>query len=127
MFSKWFFARGLFPLGEKFRRVHHDEATEAREFLINEIQTYRKAIGRGIIAEFSSVNYDKYVSFARLGDGSLGGKARGLAFLNKLIDKYSLSFAYPGINISIPRTIVITTDYFDQFIMENGLQYVIDS
>ena len=127
MFSKWFFARGLFPLGEKFRRVHHDEASEAREFLINEIQTYRKAIGRGIIAEFSSVNYDKYVSFARLGDGSLGGKARGLAFLNKLIDKYSLSFAYPGINISIPRTIVITTDYFDQFIMENGLQYVIDS
>ncbi|MCI7635738.1 MAG: PEP/pyruvate-binding domain-containing protein [Bacteroidales bacterium] len=127
MFSKWFFARGLFLLGEKFKSVHHEIASEAREFLINEIRNYRKAIGRGIIAEFSPENYDKYVSFARLGDGSLGGKARGLAFLNKLIDKYSLSNAYPGISISIPRTVVITTEYFDQFIMENGLQYVIDS
>ncbi|MDD6253744.1 MAG: PEP/pyruvate-binding domain-containing protein [Bacteroidales bacterium] len=127
MFSKWFFARGLFTLAEKFKLVHHDNATEARDFLTREVQAYHKAMGRGIIAEFSAGNYDRYISFARIGNGSLGGKARGLAFLNKLIDKYSLSAEYKGISISIPRTVVITTDYFDEFIMENGLQYVIDS
>ena len=127
MFSKWFFARGLFTLANKFRLEHHENAQEAREFLINEVQAYHKAMGRGIIAEFSKENYDRYISFARMGDGSLGGKARGIAFLNKLIEKYSLTNRYEGVSISIPRSIVITTDCFDDFIRENGLQYVIDS
>ncbi len=127
MFSKWFFARGLFTLANKFRLEHHDDASEARDFLVKEVQAYHKAMGRGIIAKFSAENYDRYISFARLGDGSLGGKARGIAFMNKLIEKYSLSDKYTDINISIPRSIVVTTDYFDEFILENGLQYVIDS
>lgn len=127
MFSKWFFARGLFELGNVFRSEHHEKASEAREFLIREVKAYHKAMGRGIIAEFSPLNYERSVSFARLGDGSMGGKARGLAFLNKLIDKYSLSDKYSETEISIPRSIVITTDFFDSFILENGLQYVIDS
>lgn len=127
MFSKWFFARGLFTLANKFRLEHHDDASEAREFLIKEVQAYHKAMGRGIIAEFSNGNYDRYISFARMGDGSLGGKARGLAFLNRLIEKHSLIDRYENISISIPRSIVISTEYFDEFILENGLQYVIDS
>ena len=127
MFSKWFFARGLFTLANKFRLEHHDDASEAREFLIKEVQAYHKAMGRGIIAEFSNDNYDRYISFARIGDGSLGGKARGLAFLNRLIEKHSLTDRYENISISIPRSIVISTEYFDEFILENGLQYVIDS
>ena len=127
MFSKWFFARGLFTLANKFRLEHHDDASEAREFLIKEVQAYHKAMGRGIIAEFSNGNYDRYISFARMGDGSLGGKARGLAFLNRLIEKHSLTDRYYNISISIPRSIVISTEYFDEFILENGLQYVIDS
>ncbi len=127
MFSKWFFARGLFTLANIFRLEHHDNAAEAREFLIKEVQAYHKAMGRGIIAEFSPENYDRYISFARIGNGSLGGKARGVAFLNKLIDKYSLNDKYRDMSISIPQSIVITTEYFDQFILENGLQYVIDS
>lgn len=127
MFSKWFFARGLFSLANKFRMEHHEDAEEARAFLIKEVQAYHKAMGRGIIAEFSPENYDRYISFARMGDGSLGGKARGIAFLNKLIEKYALTDRYPGIGISIPRSIVITTEFFDEFILENGLQYVIDS
>lgn len=127
MFSKWFFARGLFTLANKFKIEHHVDAGEAREFIIKEIQAYHKAMGRGIIAEFSKDNYDKYISFARMGDGSLGGKARGIAFLNKLIEKYTLTQKYNDIDISIPRSVVITTEYFDQFILENGLQYVIDS
>ncbi len=127
MFSKWFFARGLFTLANKFRLEHHDDASEAREFLIKEVQAYHKAMGRGIIAEFSNDNYDRYISFARMGDGSLGGKARGLAFLNRLIEKHSLTDRYENISISIPRSIVISTEFFDEFILENGLQYVIDS
>lgn len=127
MFSKWFFARGLFTLANKFRLEHHDDASEAREFLIKEVQAYHKAMGRGIIAEFSNGNYDRYISFARMGDGSLGGKARGLAFMNRLIEKHSLTDRYENISISIPRSIVISTEYFDEFILENGLQYVIDS
>lgn len=127
MFSKWFFARGLFELADKFRAEHHENAEEAREFLYHEVRAYHKAIGRGIIAEFSNESYESYISFARMGSGSLGGKARGVAFLNKLIEKYSLTDKYEGISISIPRSVVITTDYFDEFILENGLQYVIDS
>lgn len=127
MFSKWFFARGLFSLAQRFKMVHHEIAGEARAFLIKEVQAYHKSIGRGIIAKFNEENYDKYISFARMGEGSLGGKARGLAFLNKLIEKYSLANQYEKISISIPRTVVVTTDYFDQFILENGLQYIIDS
>ncbi len=127
MFSKWFFARGLFGLGMRFRAEHHIVAAEARAFIKEQIYAYHKSIGRGIIAQFSAGNYADYIRFARLGDGSIGGKARGLAFLNRLVQKYSLFHAYEGISISIPRMIVLTSDYFDEFIQENGLQYIIDS
>ncbi len=127
MFSKWFFARGLFGLGTRFRGEHHIVAGEAREFIKNQIYAYHKSVGRGIIARFSADNYADYIRFARVGDGSIGGKARGLAFLNRLIQKYSLFHAYEGISISIPRMIVIASDWFDEFIQENGLQYIIDS
>lgn len=127
MFSKWFFARGLFSLGMRFRAVHHDIAHEAREFIRHEILEYHKSVGRGIIARFSEDTYADYIRFTRLGEGSIGGKARGLAFLNRLVQKYSLFHAYEGISISIPRSVVITSDFFDQFIYENGLQYIIDA
>jgi len=127
MFSKWLYARGLFVLAETFRAAHHTDATEFRQFLLDNIHHYHTLIGQGIIAEFHKDSYEDFYWFARMGDGSLGGKARGLAFLNHLVQKYSLSEKYEGMQISIPRTIVITTDWFDRFILENGLQYVIDS
>lgn len=127
MFSKWFFARGLFSLGERFRSETLIDPSEARAFIKDQLYKYNKAMGRGIIAKFSNESYASFIRFARIGDGSIGGKARGLAFLNRLIQKYSLYHAYEDITISIPRTVVITTEYFDQFIQENGLQYIIDS
>ena len=127
MFSKWLYARGLFDLARTFRAEHHTDAGEFRTFLLGQIRNYHKRIGRGIIADFRRDSYEDYYSFARLGNGSMGGKARGLAFLNHLVQKYDLADKYPGLRISIPRTIVITTDFFEQFILENGLQYVIDS
>ena len=85
------------------------------------------ASGRESSQEFHKDSYQDYYWFSRVGEGSLGGKARGLAFLNHLVQKYSLSEKYDDLRVSIPRTIVLTTDWFDKFIVENGLQYVIDS
>ena len=127
MFSKWLFSRGLFLLGHRFRAEHHTDGPETRIFIKEQVRDYLQSVGRGIIAHFSADTYDDYVTFARMGDGSLGGKARGLAFLNSLIEKHGLSDRYEDIRITIPRTVVISTEYFDQFIEENGLQYVIDS
>ena len=130
MLSKWFFARGLFTLAYRFRQVreNHFASTDAlRNYVSQEIRDYHALNGRGIIAHFDKDAYEKYIWFARAGDGSLGGKARGLAFLNSLILKYQLNDKYPGIKISIPRTMAVATDYFEEFIIDNGLQYVIDS
>ena len=130
MLSKWFFARGLFTLAKRFKAVHetHFSSTaELREYVSQQIYDYHALNGRGIIAHFDKDTYGKYIWFSRAGEGSLGGKARGIAFLNTLIAKYSLTNRYPGLKISTPRTLVIATDYFDEFIFENGLQFVIDS
>lgn len=127
MFSKWLYARGLFNLAETFKAEHHTVASEFRSFLLEQINKYHQMIGQGVIADFKEDTYQDYFWFARVGEGSLGGKARGLAFLNHLVLKYSLSDKYPGMSISIPRTIVVTTEWFDRFVLENGLQHVIDS
>ncbi len=130
MLSKWFMARGLFTLGETFKMVresHFANTAELRAFVSQQIHDYHALTGRGVIAHFDKSTYGRHIWFSRMGDGSLGGKARGLAFLNSLVYKHRLADKYPGVKISIPRTIVIATDYFDQFIIENDLQYVIDS
>ena len=130
MLSKWFMARGLFTLGSTFKTVlesHFSNTDELRSYVSQQILDFHALTGRGVIAHFNSESYGRHIWFSRVGDGSLGGKARGLAFLNSLVYKYELSAKYPGVKISIPRTIVIATDYFDQFILENDLQYVIDS
>lgn len=127
MFSKWLYARGLFNLAETFRAEHHTDAGEFRTFLLDNIHRYHRSVGQGVITEFHKESYEDYYWFARIGDGSLGGKARGLAFLNHLVQKYSLSDRFDGLRVSIPRTVVMTTDWFDRFILDNGLQYVIDS
>lgn len=127
MFSKWLYARGLFNLAGTFKEAHHTDATEFRDFLWDQINKYHQIIGQGVIAEFHQESYQDYFWFSRIGEGSLGGKARGLAFLNHLVQKYSLSDRYPEMRITIPRTVVVSTEWFDRFILDNGLQSVIDS
>ena len=130
MLSKWFMARGLFSLGSTFKTVlesHFANTEELRSYVSQQIHDFHALTGRGVIAHFNADSYGRHIWFSRMGEGSLGGKARGLAFLTNLIYKYDLSNRYPGVRISIPRTVVIGTDYFDQFILENDLQYVIDS
>ncbi len=128
--SKWMYSRGLFDLANKIRDVREGQfnsINELRNFIVKSIIEYRMVVGHGVVAKFNKETYEEFIWFARLGEGSLGGKARGLAFINSMLQKHNLLNKYPGVKILIPRTIVIATDYFDEFIKENGLQYVINS
>ena len=130
MLSKWFMARGLFTMGATFKKVsesHFPNMEALRKYVSQQIHDYHALTGRGVIAHFDPQTYGRHIWFSRMGEGSLGGKARGLAFLNNLVYKHNLANKYDGVKISIPRTVVIATDYFDRFIIENDLQYVIDS
>ncbi len=128
--SKWMFSRGLFSLAAKVKSTHQshfDSIDELREHIVQAIKDYRILLGHGVVARFEKSSYSNYIWFARLGEGSLGGKARGIAFVNNMLQKYNLLEKYEGVKIMIPRTVVIATDYFDEFIKLNGLQYVINS
>lgn len=74
-----------------------------------------------MVAEFRKDRFDYYSNFARIGQGSLGGKGRGLAFIDSIIKKYPECDNYHGVTISIPRTVVLCTDIFDEFMVENDL------
>lgn len=128
--SKWMYSRGLFSLASKIRKAdksHFKDTDQLRKYIVQAIVDYRILLGHGVVARFDPSTYSKYIWFARIGEGSLGGKARGLAFINNMLQKYNLLNKYPGIKILIPRSAVIATDYFDDFIKVNGLQYVINS
>jgi CheY-like chemotaxis protein len=123
-FSKWLRARALFSLATLFRQAHVDDFTdldEIKRFLFDSIAKYRYHRARGVIAEFERDRFSKYLIFSRIGQGSLGGKARGLAFLNSMIKTNDLIYRFPGIILNIPRTVVIATDVFDEFMESNEL------
>lgn len=128
--SKWLYSRGLFSIAAAMKQRPFDSfrsAAEMREYIRNTIRDYRILLGQGVVARFDPETYNETIGFARIGDGSLGGKARGLAFFNNMLQKYNFYDKYPGVRVLIPRTVVIATDYFDRFVKENGLKYVINS
>lgn len=128
--SKWMYARGLFRLAGMFKAVtenHFSTVAELREFISKAIVEYRIVQGHGVVAHFDAETYNRYIWFARIGEGSLGGKARGLAFINSMLQRFNLYDKYEGVKVMLPRTVVVATDYFDQFIRDNGLMYVINS
>ncbi len=123
-FSKWLKARALFNIGNYLADYSIDQfqdLNEVRSFIYNTIEHFRKAKSKGVIAHFDLEKYDRYVPFARIGQGSMGGKARGLAFLNLILKKHPELEEFQRINIRIPRTIVLTTEAFDAFIEQNNL------
>ncbi|MFO7999828.1 MAG: PEP/pyruvate-binding domain-containing protein [Marinilabilia sp.] len=125
--SKWLTARALFPIAEVVRDLKVDEDVDMaahKRRLVRLIAEFRKSKGRGIIASFDRNRYDEYMTFSRIGQGSIGGKARGLAFLNTIIKKHTDLNQYPGVNIMIPRTVVLGIDVFENFMEENGLYTV---
>ena len=128
--SKWMYSRGLFSLATMFKAMNSSNMPsidDTRSFIVQHINDYRILLGQGVVARFDPETYSEYIWFARMGEGSLGGKARGLAFINSMLQKYNFYDKYPGVRVLLPRTVVVTTDYFDEFIRENGLQYVVNS
>ena len=128
--SRWLFARGLFTLGKQLRPLtirDDSDLPEIRRLNLSIIHDFRIMQGVGVVAKFNPATYNDTIRFSRLGSGSLGGKARGLAFLNHVLVKYDMYDKYEDVRITVPRTLVITTEYFDRFIIDNGLQYVINS
>jgi hypothetical protein len=123
-FSKWLRARSLFPLAKLFSLVEYDDFSkdkQIRQFLSDSVKAFRIYRSRGIITKFDRKQYDEYQVFSRIGDGALGGKGRGLAFIDLFLKNYNLANKYKNITISIPRTVVLSTDVFDEFMETNNL------
>lgn len=122
--SKWLRARALFPLADLFKMFSPEDFNDCddiKRFVFDAIANFRLNKARGVIAEFNRESFDEYLSFTRIGQGSIGGKARGLAFLDSLIKRNNLHDSFDGITIGIPRTVVLCTDIFDEFMEENNL------
>lgn len=122
--SRWLYSRAMFPIAEiiqahRFRDI--DKAPEVKQFFFDLIVKYRKMKNRGVVAIFKKDRFDYYSNFARIGQGSLGGKGRGLAFIDSIIKKNPICDNFNGVSLQIPRTIVLCTDIFDDFMEENNL------
>jgi CheY-like chemotaxis protein len=125
--SRWLLARGIFKEGNALKNTTFETTEKFREAAVKSIHSYRIAQNLGVVARFDPATYNDTVWFSRFGEGSMGGKARGLAFLNQILDKHKLYHKWEDVHVMVPRTLVIATEYFDRFILENGLQYVINS
>ncbi|MGN0210078.1 MAG: PEP/pyruvate-binding domain-containing protein, partial [Muribaculaceae bacterium] len=122
--SRWLYSRALFPLADvmkmhRFKSI--SEAPAVRQLIFDMIVKYRKMKNRGVVAVFRKDRFDHYSNFARIGQGSLGGKGRGLAFVDSIIKKNPVCDFFGGVTISIPRTVVLCTDIFDEFMATNRL------
>ncbi len=123
-FSKWLYARALFPIARTFKSLtleDFNDIDDVRRYLYDAIASFRMNKARGVIAQFYRDRYDQYLSFTRIGEGSIGGKARGLAFLDSMIKRHKVFSEFNDIVVTIPRTVVISTDVFDEFMEENEL------
>ncbi|SDW11216.1 Pyruvate phosphate dikinase, PEP/pyruvate binding domain [Lutibacter oricola] len=123
-YSKWLRSRALFPLADLFSNVEFedfDDPDQIRDFLIRSIKKYRVYRSRGVIAKFDLDNYDEYLGFSRIGEGALGGKGRGLAFIDSFLKRNKLFNKFKDVTISIPRTVVVSTEVFDEFIERHDL------
>jgi CheY-like chemotaxis protein len=124
-FSNWLKARTEFWLAHKLRPrkvTDFESISHLRHDLIESLKEYQEIRQRGTITDFSKESFDPANSFARIGGGSLGGKARGLGFINMLINNYGLRNNFEDVEISVPSALVIGTDVFDQFMGENLLE-----
>ncbi len=126
-FSRWLRAQSLYVLASRIKpiRVIEGAEEESRKNLIKVIKDYRAERTKGVLAQFSKEVYDETLFFSRIGDGSLGGKGRGLAFIDMELRASGILEKYPDIYLSIPRTVVISTHSFSTFIATNNLRTII--
>lgn len=119
--SRWLSSRALFPIAEILKRITWDKLQDVdahRQVIFEAIIAYRRMKNQGVVAVFQRDRFDQYSNFARIGDGSLGGKGRGLAFLDRMIMKHGSEAPAP---LFIPKTLVLCTDIFDEFMDTNDL------
>ena len=122
--SRWLCARAIFPVSAFLKHVtwHKLQNVDAhRQIIFDAIVQYRHMKNIGVVAVFDRLKFDTYSHFARIGEGSLGGKGRGLAFLDNIIKRHPELNQYPNARVMIPKTVVLCTDYFDQFMDKNSL------
>ena len=124
--SRWLYSRAIFAIADvikNHRTRSIDEIPAAKLHFLDAIVSYRRMKNRGVVAVFEKERFDRYSNFARIGKGSMGGKGRGLAFIDAIIKKYPETDSVNGtkVNITIPRTVVICTDLFDRFMADNNL------
>ncbi len=125
--AKWLYARGIFALAHVFEQTPAEQflnLQNMRAFLIESIGNYRILLSQGVVTPFSEATYSDSVWMSRIGEGSLGGKGRGLAFMNNMLLKHNFYDRYPGVRMMLPRTLVVATDCFDEFMEINGLHYL---
>jgi hypothetical protein len=125
-FSSWFMARSEVMLASKLKPVRvtdFDSTHELKHYLVRCIHERRKGIQRGIITEMAGDRFDPDADFIKIGRGSLGGKARGLAFASLLLKEHpELQRKYAGIDLRVPKTVAISTEGFDAFVADNHLR-----
>jgi len=122
--SRWLYSRALFPLAEVFKGIELRDMSDTprlKQIIFDTIVKYRRMKNRGVVAVFQKENYDKWSNFARIGEGSLGGKGRGLAFIDQIIKLNPVCDDFDGVQITIPHTVVVCTDIFDEFMDSNCL------
>ena len=125
--SRWLSARAIFPVSQFLKNVTWHKLQDVdmhRQIIFDAIVKYRRMRNQGIVAVFDKTKFDKYAHFARIGDGSLGGKGRGLAFLDNIIKMHPEFNALPGASVQIPKTVVLCTDIFDNFMEQNNLYQI---
>jgi CheY-like chemotaxis protein len=125
-FSRWLFARTEIMLASKMRPLRYDDFASIeshRQYLISMIQTRLRRLQRGVVANFDAGDFDPDTEFFKIGKGSLGGKARGLAFVANLLQRLpTIHKKFEDVNIFVPQTLVVTTEGFDAFVEENNLK-----
>ena len=122
--SRWLGSRALFPIADFLRRIKWDENPDLdahRQIIFDAIVKYRKMKNQGVVAVFNRDRFDRFSNFARIGDGSLGGKGRGIAFIDHIIKRHPDLNELPGARVMIPKTVVLCTDVFDEFMERNEL------
>ncbi|MCF0198859.1 MAG: phosphoenolpyruvate synthase [Bacteroidaceae bacterium] len=125
--SRWLCSRALFPISEFLRHITWDSLQDVdahRQIIFDAIVAYRRMKNQGVVAVFQRDRFDQYSNFARIGDGSLGGKGRGLAFLDHVIMRHPDLNEFEQARVSIPKTVVLCTDVFDEFMDTNELYQI---
>lgn len=126
-FSRFFYSRAMFPPAEVLKHVDvsdYKDMDEARKLIFDLIVQYRRMKNTGVVAVYQKDRFDEYSNFARIGDGSLGGKGRGLAFIGAMVKRYP-KLESDNFAVNIPKTVVICTDIFDEFMETNELYLVV--